>query len=70
MNMKIKFYRPRPAIFMGGAVLLLSLGACRQRTADNMVPDGDTVEVIVNPSATPENATDTLTTIDIHTDEN
>ncbi len=29
------------------ALLLLSLGACKGRTTDNMVPTGDTVEVVI-----------------------
>lgn len=71
MIMKIKTTSPRPVIVMAGAVLLLSLSGCRQRTADNMEPSGDTVEVVINPAASEViTPSDTITTIDIKDNEN
>ena len=40
----------------GVAMLLLSLVSCKGRTTDNVVPTGDTVEVVINqPDETPDN---------------
>lgn len=39
---------PRLALTAGAAMVLL-LAACQGRTADNMVPKGETVEVVVAP---------------------
>lgn len=48
----------RKTILLVASACILLLGGCKGRTADNMVPNGDTVEVIINNSY--ENQTDTI----------
>lgn len=52
--MRIKNYlsRPRAVIMMMAAALPLLLSGCKGRTAENMTPTGDTVEVVINPADT------------------
>ncbi len=54
-NISIK---PRTAIFMAVAVLSLSLVSCKGRRASDMVPSGDTVEVVVVPASETGNTPD------------
>lgn len=49
--MNNKFIKPRTAIFMAVAVLSLSLVSCKGRRASDMVPSGDTIEVVVAPAS-------------------
>lgn len=55
--MNNKFIKPRTAILMAVAVLSLSLVSCKGRRASDMVPSGDTVEVVV-PASETENTPD------------
>ena len=51
---------PRLALTAGAAMVLL-LASCQGRTTDNMVPKGETVEVVVAPAADKAEASDSLT---------
>lgn len=48
------------AISAGALTLLAALAACEGRTADNMTPDGDTVEVSIPSDGTRSDSTGTL----------
>lgn len=56
------FYNIKPlaVIFMTAAALSFSLCACKGRTASNMTPTGDTVEVVVKPAEAPAADTDSI----------
>lgn len=49
--MNLNLIRPQTAIIMVAAASTLSLCACKGRHANDMVPAGDTVEVVIDPSA-------------------
>ncbi len=56
--MKKSFFKPRPAIILAAAVLSLSLCACKGRRATDMVPNGDTVEVVIESASCQESSQD------------
>ena len=51
---------PRLALTAGAAMVLL-LASCQGRTTENMVPKGDTVEVVVAPPTDKAEASDSIT---------
>lgn len=52
--------KPRTAIFLAVAVLSVSLCACKGRRASDMVPNGDTVEVVIEPASVQGSDADTI----------
>ena len=53
-------HKPQAAILLVAAVLSLSFSACKGRTADNMVPSGDTVEVVISQPSVDDNGMDSI----------
>ena len=67
--MTIKNNMPRVAI-MAGAAMMLLFGSCKGRTASNMVPTGETVEVVISEPATADSEASNDTIAQISLDEN
>lgn len=51
-----KIHIPRPAALLTVAALWLMSASCKGRTAENMEPTGDTVEVTIGNCVTPAEA--------------
>lgn len=62
---------PRVA-FMAAAAMMLLFASCQGRTAHNVEPKGETIEVVIGEpdAADSEASTDTIAQIEISQDEN
>lgn len=69
-QMDIRNNMPRLAV-MASAAMMLLFGSCKGRTADNMEPSGQTVEVVISEPATADSTVnDTIAQIELSKDEN
>lgn len=70
LRMNVRNSMPRLAV-MAGAAMMLLFGSCKGRTADNMEPTGQTVEVVISEPTTADSAVnDTIVQIELSKDEN
>lgn len=53
--------KTQAAILLTATVLSLSFSGCKGRTADNMVPSGDTVEVVISQPSVDDAGMDSIT---------